>query len=127
MIVLPQDHCPRGNFAWPTQVTSKLSSPAVVPLHLCTNQGGCTVGSIIRVAEKISVAAFLTAFLMYLKAKYLAFSVCIKFRMFLTIINRKNLEFFFHFTFKFIYKNFDKKLVVFFQTAVAAAAANFEE
>jgi len=38
--------------------------------------------------------------------------------MFLTIIKRKTQEFFFHFTFKFIFKNFDKKICRFFSNGV---------
>jgi hypothetical protein len=41
MIVRPQGHCPRGIFAWPTQITSNKPSPEIVPLHFCTYQGGC--------------------------------------------------------------------------------------
>jgi len=40
---------------------------------------------------------------------------------------KKKSGIFFHFTFKIIFINFDKKIRRFFQTAVAAAAANFEE
>jgi hypothetical protein len=30
-------HCPRGIYAWPAQITSNKPSPAIIPLHLCTN------------------------------------------------------------------------------------------